>query len=260
MVTNSIRRVGRFTIRRGTPFLHMAVIAGDAANAFFRLRFFNTACYRAMIRQVYSIAVQGVPITVFIALVVGSITVHYLLSVLTGLGAYHRIGDYLIAAMLHQIAPVSVAIILMIRSGTAAISELSLMHINKEWDTLHLLRINAQDYIHLPRLIGFLVAGPSLTLVFSITALLGGFLILGYMQDITFANYLDQITDAFKLSDVFYLLAKPAILAVAVGLVSIQRGMNMQVTTATLPRTLIRGQMYMLIMIVTIEVFFAMLG
>ena len=80
-----------------------------------------------------------------VALVFGSVTVHYLLSILTGLGAYDRIGDYLIDSTLHVVAPVSVTLILMLRSGTATISEIGTMKIRGELDVLASLGVDLRD-------------------------------------------------------------------------------------------------------------------
>ncbi|BBD07596.1 ABC transporter permease protein [Desulfovibrio ferrophilus] len=228
----------------------------ETARSFVRLTFLNTACYRSMVRHLYAVAVQSLPSTCFIALIMGSITVHYLLSILTGLGAYDRIGDYLIDAMLHEIAPVTVAVILMVRAGTATLSETALMAIRGELDTLSMLDIRLRDYLFLPRIMAFAVAGPCLTLAFSLVGLLGGFLVMGYLQDITLANYLDQIAEALVPSDLLYITAKPFLFATLVAAISVQRGLNIQAKLTDLPRQLIQGLMYALAAIVGVEVIF----
>lgn len=252
----AVRRLGEFTLRRTRPLAQMGAILAEATRSFSGLSFLNTACYRSLIRQLYAVAVQSAPSVCFIALALGSITVHYLLSILTGLGAYDRIGDYLIDSMLHEIAPVTTAVILMVRAGTATLSETALMSIRGELDTLARLQIRLRDYLFLPRILAFAVAGPCLTMVFAVVALVGGFLVMGYMQDITLANYLDQIAEALEAGDLVYLTLKPLLFSVVVGAVAIQRGLNIQATLADLPRQLIQGLMYALVGIVAVEVIF----
>ena len=254
-----VRHAGALTIRGARPLWRTVVVLHEAARSFARLSFFNTACYRALIRQIDETAVRALPMTCFIALVLGSVAVHYLLTVLTGLGAYDRIGDYLIDSMLHEIAPAAVTIILMIRSGTAVLSETALMSITGELDTVRSLGIPLRDYVFLPRVMAFALAGPSLTLVFSLVGLVGGFFVMGYLQDITLANYLDQIADALELKDLFYVTAKPFLLAVCVAGISIQRGLSMHAGLTELPGLLIQGLIYVLTCIVAVEVVFIFL-
>lgn len=253
------RRTGALTIRGARPLWRTAMVLDQAARSLARLSFLNTACLRSLVRHVDEIAVRGLPMTCLIALVLGSVTVHYLLTVFTGLGAYDRIGDYLIGSMLHEIAPLAVAIILMIRSGTTALSEVAIMDATGELDTVRALGIPLGDYVFLPRVLAFAVAGPSLTLVFSLVGVLGGFLVMGYTQDITLANYLDQIAYALEPRDLFYVTAKPLLLAVGVAGISIQRGLGLHGGLTALPGLLIQSLIYGLGCIVGVEVVFAFL-
>jgi len=257
MFTVAVRRVGAFSIERGRSLVQMAAISAETMRALVRLTFFNRACYAALIRQLDEIAVRGLPATCIVALIFGSVTVHYLLAILTGLGAYDRIGDYLIDSMLHVIAPVSVTMILMLRSGTTVMAEVGTMKIRGELDTLATLGIPLRDYLFLPRLAAFAVAGPCLTLAFSLVGLLGGFLVLGYFQDITLANYTDQITAALTLRDLAFVTVKPLLMACAVGVIALQRGLAVQATLAELPPLLIRGLLYALAFVTAWEMVFS---
>ena len=254
-----IRGTGSLTLRMARPAWRTAGVLSESARSFARLSFFNTACYRELVRHIDETAVRALPMTCAVALVVGSVTVHYLLSILTGLGAYDQIGTYLIDSMLHEIAPLAVTIIIMTRSGTTVLSELAIMSHSGEMDTIRALGIAPRDYVYLPRVMAFAVAGPALTVVFCLVALVGGFLVMGYMQDITLANYLDQIADALELNDLFFVAAKPFLLALCVAGICIQRGLSMHVGLTELPRLLIQGLLHVLACIVAVEVVFVLL-
>jgi len=256
MIGSFVRGVGEVTISWSRPFIEMTSIAGQTLRSFFRLSFFNPAVFRSLIKQVHVSSVQALPGIFIAALILGSITVHFLLSILTGLGAYDKIGEYLIYSMLHEIAPIACTIILMFRSGTAVISEISIMKIHKELDTLEMLGIRRRDYVFLPRVLAFAFAGPSLTITFSLVALFGGFLILGYFQDITFDNYKDQILYALDLRSIFILLAKPFFMSVGIAVMSIQRGLTVRKTFAEVPGKLIQGLMSTVSLIILVEIVF----
>lgn len=256
MIASLVRGVGDVTIRRSQPVIQMAAIMGQSLRALARLALFNAVVFRTTVRQMDVIAVKALPTVCVSALVLGSITVHYLLSVLTGLGAYDRIGEYLIASLLHEIAPVTCAVILMFRSGTATITEVAHMKLEGELDTLHMLGIPITDYVYLPRVLSFALAGPTLTLVFSLVSMLGGFLILGYFQDITFDNYLDQILYALELNSLVILLLKPLCMALCVAVMSVQRGMSVVGSYSEIPSRLTQGLMYSVGLIIMVEVVF----
>jgi phospholipid/cholesterol/gamma-HCH transport system permease protein len=260
MITAVVRRTGAFGIERGRSLFQMAVIGGQVLRALARLRFVNRACLAALVRQVDAVAVRSLPAVCATALVLGSVTVHTLLEVLTGLGAYDRIGDYLVDAMLHRIAPLGVALILLLRPGIMVMAEVGGMKVRGELDSLAAMGIPLRDYVFLPRLAAFAVAGPCLTLAFALVGLVGGFLVLGYLQDITWAAYLGQLAEALEARDLAYLTLKPLLMAVCVGLVALQRGLMVRATLGELPALLIRGMLYAVGFIVAWEVFFSLAG
>lgn len=256
MIASLVRGVGEVTIRRSQPVIQMAAILGQSLRALASLALFNAVVFRTTVRQMDAVALKALPVVCVSALVLGSITVHYLLASLTSLGAYDRIGEYLIVSLVHETAPMTCAVILMFRSGTAAITEVAHMKLEGELDTLHMLDIPLKDYVYLPRVLSFALAGPSLTLVFTLVSLLGGYFTMGYMQDITFDNYVDQILYAVEIDSLVILLVKPLAMALAVAVLSIQRGMSVRDSYADIPSRLTQGLMYTVTLIIVVEVVF----
>ena len=251
-----IHDLGRWTISRALFWNRIAWLMAGCLNALVGLRFLNPAVARVTVRQFYFTAIQALPIIIFIALVVGSITVHYLLSILTSLGAYDRIGDYLITSIMHEIAPLACTLIIMLRSASAVLSEIALMKINKELNTLKMMNIDFNDYVFLPRLMAFALSGITLTFTFALTALVGGFFILGFFHDITFANYLDRIVNALNLKSFLITAIKPFFMCSFLVLVALEKGMGTERSFTEVPIRLIQGMMQGLAFIVVIEAFF----
>ncbi|GAB6061014.1 MlaE family ABC transporter permease [Desulfonatronum parangueonense] len=251
-----MQTLGRWAIDRSQSYTRMFHIFVQAASAAFRLAFLNSAVFFVLIRQVYFTAVQPLTLIFITALIIGSVTVHILLGILISLGAYEQIGEYLILAMLHEIAPITCTLIIVLRSGTATLTEVALMKINKEINTLHSLRIPVAEYVYLPRLLAFLIAGPCLSLCFCVIALFGGFFTLGFMHDINFANYLTRLLIAVEVGDVAILLGKSVIMTGLVCLVALQRGMSVERSFTEVPIRLIQGMIQIITLIITVEVIF----
>ncbi|PTN38054.1 ABC transporter permease [Desulfonatronum sp. SC1] len=251
-----VRTLGRWAIDRSQSYTGMARILTRITAAFLRLSVFNPAVFFVLVRQIYFTAVQPLTIIIVAALVLGSITVHILLRALLTLGAYEQIGDYLITAMLHHIAPITCTLIIVLRSGTAVITEMALMKINREIDTLDAMAVPVEEYLYLPRFLAFVIAGPCLSFCFCVIGLFGGFLTLGFLHDITFANYLDRLLAAVHVSDVLNLIAKSALMAGLVCLVALQRGLSVQRSFTEVPIRLIQGMIQIVTLIIAVKVLF----
>lgn len=259
MVGSLVQKLGRWTIDHGLFYSGAARILSEAVSAANSFSFLNRAVFTVLVRQIYFTSVQAIPVIFVSSLILGSITVDYLLSILTHFGAYNQVGNFLLGTMMHEIAPIVTVIILLLRSGTAVITEIALMNINGEMDSLRLMKISIPRYIFLPRILAFIIAGPSLAIFFSVTGLIGSFFILGYVHDITFDNYLDQLFFAIEIKDVAVVVLKPAIMAAAIAAISVQNGMGVQRAFTEVPVMLIRGMMQSLAVIALVEVLFTFL-
>lgn len=260
MSSAHVYRLGRIAQDHFQTYTQMATILARMAGSFVRLSFLNHAVYRVLVRQIYFTAVQALPVIAIAALILGSITVHYILSILTGIGSYDKVGSFLITAMLHEIAPMTCCIIMLLRSGTAIISEVALMKINSELDTLNVLGVSISDYLYLPRILAFALCGPMLTISFVVVGLYGGFFTLGYFHDITFDNYLDQLYTAVEVKNIVIVVLKPLFMAVAVALACLQKGLTVHSSFTEVPIKLIQGMMLTVSILVFIEVAFAVVA
>ena len=148
---------------------------------------------------------------------------------------------------------------MLIRSGTAVISEIALMKLSGEIDTLTFLNIGLSDYIFLPRFMAFIISGPALNFVFCLTSLIGGFLVLGFFHNITFDNYIYQITSAISIKDLMILFIKPIVMSMVLISICLQKGISVQQSFTEVPVKLIQGLMHTIGLVVVIEIIFALI-
>jgi phospholipid/cholesterol/gamma-HCH transport system permease protein len=251
--------LGRFVLDRTTTYLQSSLILARTVVSFFKLSFLNHAVARVLVRQIYFTAIQALPAIFITALLLGSILVNYLLGVLTGLNAYDRIGEFIIFLNLYELGPIITLLTMLIRSGTAVISEIALMKLSGEIDTLTFLNIGLSDYIFLPRFMAFIISGPALNFVFCLTSLIGGFLVLGFFHNITFDNYIYQITSAISIKDLMILFIKPIVMSTVLISICLQKGISVQQSFTEVPVKLIQGLMHTIGLVVVIEIIFALI-
>ncbi len=256
MSTSFIARLGSRFLERTTMWLVVVTILNASLRSFVKLEFLNQAIFRVVVRQCYFTIIQALPIVCITALLLGSITVDSLLNILTSLNAYDRIGNYLILLVTQELAPIICTVILLLRSGSAVLSEIALMKINRETDTLAMLGIPLEPYLYLPRILSFAIGGPCLTFIFSLVALLGGYVTLGYFNNITFDNYIDQLLEAMSIQSLIPLILKPFFMSVIVVLIAIQKGITVRNTFTEVPIKLIQGMMQTVACLILIEIVF----
>lgn len=259
MTLSAVRMLGRWAIDRSESSAGMFRILGQGLGSLARFSFSRPAVALVLIRQIYFTAVQPLTVIFVAALIMGSVTVHYLLQLLLSLGAYEQIGDFLIRVMLHEIAPITCSLIILLRSGTAVLTEVALMKINGEMNTLRSLDISLADYVLMPRIAAFALAGPCLSVCFCLVALLGGFMTLGYWHDITFANYRDRLLSALAIPDLVVMTAKSMIMSIAACLVALHRGLSVDQAFTEIPIRLIQGMMQAVTLFIAVEILFSLL-
>lgn len=224
--------------------------------AMLRFAFLNRAVAGQTAKQILFTGVQAVPVVAGLGLAIGSVAVHFILRYLTEFGGYDYVGRVLTTSVLHEIGPLAVATVLLLRSGSAVISEIGIMQLRGEMNTLEAFGVDRTRFLYLPRLLALALCAPCLTLVFSLVALVGGFFILGYLHNITFGSYLDQLVQSVTLTSLGILLFKPMFMGAAIAVVCIRHGACVTRSLAQIPVMLIRGMMLSMLAILGVEIAF----
>ncbi|UZP68206.1 ABC transporter permease [Desulfovibrio mangrovi] len=186
----------------------------------------NPAILKALLAELHAQAVSSLPLITCLALALGSIVVNLLLSLLTQLDAYDSIGEYLAPAMLRELAPLSCALVMLLRSAPTIVTGCGILSLNHEATSLANMGIGIAAYRHAPIYLAALIGTPLLALYFSLFSLIGGFFIFGYLHDITFDSYMDQLLYGTEFTDLIILFLKAACMALAVSTPAVAHGMR----------------------------------
>lgn len=256
MFNRFILFLGRVFLNKFFTYFHALNILFSIFTSIFNFKIFNKAIFRVFIRQIYFTAVQSIFPMFVSALILGGIVVNYILKILINLNSYDRIGEFIVISVFYELAPIVVSLIILIRSSTAVISEISLMKLNGELDSLAILGIPIKEYIYLPRVLAFLISFPFLNFFFIFVSLIGGYLMLGFLYGINYENYINLIIDYLSLKDFIIVFSKSILLSFLLSLVSIQKGVTVKSSITEVPINLIDGMMSILLGIVIIDILF----
>lgn len=200
--------------------------------------------------QIYFTGWQALPLITVLALGVGSITILQSLANLSILGGTQMIGNFLVVMILREAGPLLVALVVIARSGTAVASEVGNMRANREIEALESMGINPMSYIVFPRVLGGIISVLALAFYFNFIALLGGFFITRFLQDMTFTFYTDSLMRAFAKEDVLIFLLKNGFSGMIIFVVSCFQGLSVKRSPHEVPQVTTQAVVHSIIFVV----------
>ena len=184
---------------------------GDAALAFQRAAF------------------DGLPISTGIGFLLGVILAFQSASALQMFGVEVYVADLLAIGLFRELGPLVTAIILAGRSGSAFAAEIGTMKVDEELDALTTMGLPPVRFLVLPRVLATVLAMPVLTIFAEIAGLVGGAIVLSFMNVPTtvFWRHVTETSTAFMI---LLGLAKGALFGLLVGLIGCAAGMRTKLT------------------------------
>ncbi|QDK45405.1 ABC transporter permease [Bdellovibrio sp. ZAP7] len=191
---------------------------------------------RVISAQIYFTGWQALPLVSVLALTSGSVLVLQSLSNLSMFGGTQMIGQFLIVMILREAGPLLVALVVVARSGTAVASEIGNMRANREIEALEVMGINPLSYIVFPRVLGGVISMLCLAFYFNFVALIGGFFVTKFIQDMPFAFYAESLMTSFAMDDFLIFLLKNSFSGMIIFVVSCYQGLSVKKSPTEVPQ------------------------
>jgi phospholipid/cholesterol/gamma-HCH transport system permease protein len=201
--------------------------------------------------QIYFTGWQAMPLITVLALATGGIVILQSSAQLQLLGSSSMLGNILVVIIVREVGPLVTALIVIARSGTAVASEIGNMRVNREIEALETMGINPLSYIVFPRLIGGVVSVLCLAFYFNLIALLGGFLVTSFIQDIPFSFYTESLANAFAAEDVYLFLLKNGFSGMIIFVVSCYQGLLVKQSSHEVPQVTTKAVVNSIIYVTT---------
>lgn len=169
---------------------------------------------------------DALPIVGLLSLLIGLVTAFSSAVQLRQFGANIFIADLVGIGMTRELGPLITAIILTGRSGSAFAAEIGTMQISDEIDALTVMGIKPIQYLVLPRILAVMLMMPFLTLFSDFFGILGGLIISILSLNLTMTAFLNQLSMAIDLWDVFSGVLKAFVFGILVAGVGCYRGLE----------------------------------
>jgi len=189
---------------------------------------------RVIVNQIMYTGVQALSLVSAIAFLLGA---SIIIQVnLMGSADGELLGKVLVAVVLRELAPLTTAVVIAGRSGTAIATELGNMKVNSEVLALSSLGIDPPRFIVLPRLVASIVSVLVLMIYFSVVALFGAFVVAQLTASASWGSLYSGVSRGVMPFDLGLFLLKGVGLGAIVGWLCCHYGLQVKSSPTEVPR------------------------
>lgn len=158
---------------------------------------------REWLRQMVRVGIDSIPVVVLTAMFTGMV-----LGLQTYIGfrrvhAENFVGSVVALAMLRELAPVLVGLMVTGRVGSSMAAEIGTMRVTEQLDALKALATDPVQYLFVPRVIAGVVMLPLLTILGDALGIYGGYLVGVKLMEANPTIYMNNTYQFLQLNDLW---------------------------------------------------------
>jgi phospholipid/cholesterol/gamma-HCH transport system permease protein len=249
-----IENIGKTSISATRSFLDTLSFAFAIILKMFNKNSYSSATRMVLINQIYFTSVQILPLFIGISIIFGSLLIGIVFHIINNLGLAEYLGRILMGLVVTELSPFITVLLIALRSSSAINTEIAVMKVNKELDTLDKFNINVIDYLFLPRVINGVISVVLLSFLFSILALTSGLLFSKLMFGMSLDTYSNVLLNSANFYDIVISLVKCCTFGFFITLIPIRFGLHASKDLTSIPISVLNGMIDVFIAIVIIEV------
>lgn len=201
--------------------------------------FLTTRYFTDLIQQMDQIGVGSLSIVLLALLCVGGVVVLNAASQFERFGETVLTGDAVSLALVRELGPVFVALLVAGRNATAMASELGSMVVSDQVDAMRGFGIDPIRKLMTPRVLATVITLPLLVVVGDCAGLLGGFLVASVTLHIEAEQFMTRAIHALVVGDLCMGFTKPVVFAFIIATVGCYQGFRVKGGTAGVGRATI---------------------
>lgn len=192
------------------------------------LRYLSRVNFKEMLRQMYKLGVQSLPIVTLTILFTGMVLAIQTSKEFVRFGAAASVGGVVAIAMARELVPVLSGVVVAGRVGAAIAAEIGSMKVTEQIDALRVMAVNPVRYLVVPRVWACLLMLPILVIYGNILGSIGGYFVATNYAQISGYTYLNSIKVFMEFYDLFGGMVKSMFFGVIIAIVGCFRGMHAQ--------------------------------
>ncbi|HBL17717.1 MAG: hypothetical protein A2X36_02965 [Elusimicrobia bacterium GWA2_69_24] len=208
--------------------------------------------WKVVLLQVRFSGLQAVPLVAGISLVLGAATIFQAFDLLGHL-ADNYIGGLLFGVVVSELGPLTAAVVLIARSGTAMATELGSMKLNGEIEALQSFCVSPTAFVVFPRVLGAVLALGGLIVVFDLLGLVGGFGVAMLVMDLSFPVVQERVLTAMSNGALAGSVLKAGLFGSAIALICCHYGLSLRRSPTELPKAVTQAVVWALVSVFLLD-------
>ena len=170
--------------------------------------------FRSIVREMYNLGVGSLWIVFIISLFIGAvITIQLSINMTSPLIPRFTIGYSTREIMILEFSSTVMCLILSGKVGSSIASELGTMRVTEQIDAMEIMGVNSANFLILPKIVGFMLFIPVLSIFSMITGILGGYLACNLTHSTTQEDFVYGLQLFFIPSYIGYSIIKSVVYA-----------------------------------------------
>jgi phospholipid/cholesterol/gamma-HCH transport system permease protein len=176
------------------------------------------------LRQMVRLGVDSIPVVVLTSLFTGAVLALQTYNGFRRVHAENFVGSVVSLAMLRELAPVLVALMVTGRVGSSMAAEIGTMRVTEQLDALKALATEPIQYLFVPRVVAGLVMLPLLTILGDALGIYGGYLVAVKLMEANSVIYSQNTYQFLSMNDLWSGVIKSAAFGLILTLTGCVRG------------------------------------
>jgi phospholipid/cholesterol/gamma-HCH transport system permease protein len=249
-----LENIGRSGIKTALSFADTFSFARKVIFRMFQPHTYNSAMRMVLTNQIYFTSVQILPVFILVSIVLGSLLIGIVFQLLKQLGLTDFLGNVLIGLIVTELSPFFTVLFITLRSTSAINTEMAVMKVDGEIETLETFRIDVINYLLIPRIINGIVSLVLLSSLFSTVLMFSGILFSWIIFGISVDLYLTILLNSANFFDMVITLIKCAVFGFFITLIPIRSGLRASHEFTSIPIAVSNGMVNVFAAIIVIEV------
>jgi phospholipid/cholesterol/gamma-HCH transport system permease protein len=191
-----------------------------------KFRVAHQVVWPVTIQEISRAGLRLLPMFLFVSVALGLVVVGQTVAWVTRVGALNYLGTIMVVVVVRELGPLSTALLVLARIGTANVVELGTARALGEVEALEALAIDPVHYLVAPRVVGMAIGIFALT-VYLILGTLGSGYLWAFLQNVPLrpSEYLRQLTNALSGLDFALLALKTSAFGFIIAVVTCYHGL-----------------------------------
>jgi len=213
-----------------------------------------------VLQEISRAGLRLLPMFLFMSAALGLVVIGQTVSWLKVVGAMNFLGTVMVVVVVRELGPLTAALLVLARIGTANVVELGTARAMGEVEALEALGIDPVHYLVVPRVVGMAMGVFALTVYLILGALISGYL-WAFLRDVPLrpSQYIHQLAGALSGLDFVLLAVKTLAFGFVIALVTCYHGLAQPLRLEEVSRATVAAVAQSVIACVSIDTLFILI-